>query len=271
MSHALSLCRFELGAALRSRTAPTFAAAFAAASVVVALVGLSAGGVLAIQGFARTSVSLLELVVWVVPIMALITGAIAGADCHELEFAASLPIPRSTLVVSRWIASALTLGAALLVGLGLAGVVIALLAGSADGWRYLRLIGVALVVMAGTLALGIWIGIVARTRLKAVGAAVAVWFVLVIGIDLLAIGSLALLPAGKAGPWLSALLMASPIDSARVLGLSLFQADVVAGPTGAALRQVLGKSGAWALTAALVGWTVVPLALAGRRFSRIDL
>ena len=254
MSHTLSLCRFELAAALRGRTAPVFAGGFALASVAVALVGLSAGGVLAVQGFARTSVSLLELVVWVVPILALITGAVAGADCHELEFTASLPIRRAGIVFSRWLAGTLTLGAALLVGLGSAGLVIGLLAGTADGWRYLRLIGVAV-----------------RTRLKAVGVAVAVWFVLVIGVDLVAIGALAVLPPGKAGPWLSALLMASPIDSARALGLSLFHADVVAGPTGAALSAVLGKAGAWALTAALIGWTLVPLTLAGRRFSRSDL
>lgn len=271
MSPALSLYRFELGAALRGRSGPVIAVAFALASLAVALVGLSAGGVLAVQGFARTSVSLLELVVWVVPILALITGAIAGADCYELEFTASLPIRRSGIVVSRWFASTTTLGAALLVGLGLAGVAIGLLAGSADGWRYLRLIGVALLLLAATLALGLWIGVAVRSRLKAVGVAVAVWFVLVFGIDLIAIGSLAVLPPGKAGPWLSALLMINPIDSARALGLTLFHADIVAGPIGAALRAVLGKAGAWALTGALVGWTLVPLALAGRRFARSDL
>jgi len=271
MSPTLSLCRFELGAALRGRTAPFFAAGFGLASVAVALVGLSAGGVLAVQGFARTSISLLELVVWVVPILALITGSVAGADCHELEFTASLPIRRDGIILSRWVASTLTLGAALLVGLGSAGVVIGLLAGTADGWRYLRLIGVAVLVLAATLALGLWIGVAMGTRLKAVGVAVAVWFVLVIGVDLVAIGALAVLPPGKAGPWLSALLMASPIDSARALGLSLFHADIVAGPTGAALRAVLGKAGVWALTVALIGWTLVPLTLAGRQFSSSDL
>jgi Cu-processing system permease protein len=271
MSHVLALCRFELGAALRGRTAPFLAVGLALAGMAVALVGLSAGGVLAVQGFARTSVSLLELVVWVVPILALITGAVAGVDCHDLEFVASLPVRRSGIVFSRWLAATVTLGAALLVGLGAAGMVIALLAGPADGWRYLRLIGVAVLVLAVTLALGLWIGVSVRTRLKAVGVAVAVWFVLVIGVDLLAIGVLAVLPPGQAGPSLSVLLMASPIDSARALGLSLFHADVVAGPTGAALRAVLGKAGAWTLAAALIGWTIVPLTLAGRRFSGSDL
>lgn len=271
MSHALSLCRFELRSALRGRTPAVLAVGFGLASVAVALVGLSAGGVLAVQGFARTAVSLLELVVWVVPILGLVTGSIAGADCHELEFTASLPVHRAEIVFSRWLASTVTLSAAILIGLGAAGVVIGMMAGTADGWRYLRLIGVALLVLAATLALGLWIGVAARTRLKAVGLAVAVWFVFVIAIDLIAIGALAVMPPGSAGPWLSVLLMASPVDSARALGLGLFQADVVAGPTGAALRAVLGKAGGWALAAALVGWTLVPLALAGRRFSRSDL
>lgn len=271
MSHTLSLCRFELWAALRGRTPAFFAVGFGVASVAVALVGLSAGGVLAVQGFARTSVSLLELVVWVVPILGLITGAVSGADCHELEFTASLPVHRTGIVLSRWFASTVALGAALLLGLGAGGLVIGLLAGTADGWRYLRLIAVALLVLAATLALGLWIGVAVRSRLRAVGVAVAVWFALAVAVDLAAIGALAILPPGRAGPWLSVLLMASPVDSARALGLSLFQADVVAGPTGAALRAVLGKAGGWALAAALVGWTLVPLILAGRRFSRSDL
>ncbi|MEO7986792.1 MAG: ABC transporter permease subunit [Gemmatimonadales bacterium] len=271
MSDSLALFRFELAAARRGKAVPLFAVGFALASVAVALVGLSAGGVVVVQGFARTSVSLLQLVVWVVPMLALLTGAVVGSECHELELVAALPVSRRAVVAARWLAWSVTLGAALLVGLGAAGVVIARLSGGANGWRYLRLIGVAELVLVATLALGMWIGVAARTRLRAVGVSVGVWFVLVIGVDLLAIGALAILPPGRAGGWLSMLLMADPVDSARALGLSLFQTDVVAGPMGAALRQVLGGAGAWALAGALVAWTLVPLAIAGRRFARSDL
>jgi Cu-processing system permease protein len=271
MSDTLALLRFELAAARRGRAAPLFAIGFALAGIAIALVGLSAGGAVAVQGFARTSVSLLQLVVWIVPMLALLTGAIAGSECHELELLASLPVSRRGIIVTRWVAWTLTLGAALLVGLGAAGAVIAVLAGTANGWRYLRLIGVAEMVLAATLALGLSIGVSVRSRLKAVGLAVAVWFVLLVGVDLVAIGALSMLPAGRAGWWLSMLLMADPVDSARALGLSLFQTDIVAGPTGAALRQVLGGAGAWALAAALVAWTLVPLALAGRHFARSDM
>ena len=266
-----ALLRFELAAARRTRTVTLFAAGFALASLVVALVGLSAGGAMAVQGFARTSVSLLQLVVWVVPMMALLTGAVAGAECHELEFVVGLPFERRQLLTAVWAAWTLALGAALVIGLGAAGVVIALLAGAADGVRYLALVCVAWLLLAATLAVGLAIGVTARSRARAVGVAIATWFVLVIGVDLAAIGALAILPPRDAGWGLSLLLLTDPVDGARVLGLGLFRANAIAGPTGAALQRVLGGWGAWALVSGLLAWTVGSLSVAGWRFARKDL
>jgi Cu-processing system permease protein len=266
-----ALLRFEVAAARRTRTVTLFAAGFALASLAVALIGLSAGGAMAVQGFARTSVSLLQLVVWVVPMVALLTGAVAGAECHELEFVVGLPLTRGQLLGARWAAWTLALGAALFVGLGAAGIVIAVFAGAADGARYLALILVAWLLLAATLALGLAIGVTARTRARAVGIAIVTWFVLVVGVDLVAIGVLAILPPRDAGWGLSLLLLADPVDAARAFGLGLFRADAIAGPTGAALRRVLGGWGAWVLVGGLVAWTVLPLLVAGRRFARRDL
>jgi len=270
VTHA-ALFRFEWAAARRGRIVPWFAAGFALAAVGVALAGLSAGGVVRVQGFARTSVSLLQLTLWTVPMLALLLGAVQGAECQELEFLAALPAPRSRLVFGRWAAWTLALTAALVTGFGAAGLVIGTLAGAADALRYLALIGIAAALLAAGLALGLWIGVAARSRARAVGVAVAVWFALVIGADLVGIALLAALPARDATWGLTALLIANPVDAARALGLGLFGADVVAGPTGAALRRLLGGQGAVLLAAALVTWIIVPLRLAGRRFARQDL
>ncbi len=266
-----SLLRFDFAAARRGRLVPLFAAGFALASLALALAGLSAGGVVVVQGFARTSVSLLQLVLWVVPLLGLVLGAVAGVECHELEFVAALPLSRRAIVVGRWAAWVVALGAALLVGLGAAGLVIGSLAGAADGLRYLALIGVALLLLSAALAIGLWIGVATGTRTRAVAVAIGAWAVLLVGTDLAAIAALAILPPGEAAWELSLLLVANPVDSARALGLGLFRADVLAGPTGAALRRVLGGWGAWALVAGLAAWTVGPLVLAGRRFARSDL
>src|SRR5262247_1408006 len=96
--------RFELATARSGRAVLLFAGGFAALSLVVALVGLSAGGVLAVQGFARTSVSLLQLVIWVIPLLALLSGAAAGAECREVEFVFALPVKRADVLLSRWAA-----------------------------------------------------------------------------------------------------------------------------------------------------------------------
>ena len=82
---------------------------------------------------------------------------------------------------------------------------------------------------------------------------------------------LAILPPREAGWGLSLLLLADPVDSARALGLGLFQADAIAGPTGAALKRVLGGWGAAVLVAGLCAWTALPLTIAGKRFARCDL
>lgn len=266
-----ALIRFEWAAARRGRIVPLFSAGFALASVGVALAGLSAGGVVAVQGFARTSVSLLQLALWTVPLLALLLGAVSGAECAELEFLVALPAPRARLLFGRWAAWTLALTAALVVGFGAAGIVIGTLAGAADAARYLALVGVAALLLSAGLAIGLWIGVTARGRARAVGIAVVVWFVLAIGADLVAIALLAILPAHAATWDLAILLVANPVDSARALGLGLFRADVIAGPTGAALHRLLGGQGAVLLVAALLAWTVVPLRLAGRRFARRDL
>lgn len=265
-----ALLAFEWAAARRSRVVPLFTAGFALVGAGVSLAGLTAGGAVAVQGFARTSVSLLQLTLWTVPLLALLLGAASGAECNELEFVVALPVTRAHLVVARWAAWTLALGAGLAIGFGVAGVVIGTFAGAADAWRYLALVGVAILLLAGGLAIGLWIGVASHTRARAVGVAVVTWFALVIGADLVAIALLSVLP--RTATWnLVVLLLANPVDSARALGLGLFRADVMAGPTGAALHRLLGAPGMALLVAGLICWTVVPLRFAARRFTRQDL
>lgn len=266
-----AVIRFEWAAARHGRVVPIFAVGFALASTAVALAGLSAGGVIAVQGFQRTSVSLLQLTLWTVPLLGLLLGAVHGAECAELEFLAALPLPRARLVYGRWAAWTLALSVTLAAGYGAAGILIGALAGAADVWQYLALVGIAILLVATGLAIGLWIGVAARTKARAVGLAVVAWFVMLIGADLVAIALLSVLPAHAAVWNLAALLLLNPVDSARALGLGFFRADQVAGPTGAALRRLLGGPGMLLLGAGLIAWTVIPLRLAGRRFARQDL
>jgi ABC-type transport system involved in multi-copper enzyme maturation permease subunit len=267
----LALARYELAADARGRTLPAFTAGFALAALAIALSGLSAGGSLAVQGFGRTSISLLQLTIWVVPLVALTTAAMAAADGYEMELLAAQPVSRGTLVVGRALGRFLGLALALCVGYGLAGLIIAAGAGVGDAWRFLGLVGVALLLAAVSTALGTLGGVLARTRARALTAAFALWFACTIGLDLLAIALLAALPRAELTRALAALLLLNPVGAARTLGVALFAVDAVAGPLGAALRRVLGPAGGAVLVAGLLAWTAVPIAAAARAFSRRDL
>ena len=266
-----ALVRFEIRSELRGRTLPAFTIGFALLACAVALVGLSAGGTLTIQGFARTSVSLLQLSLWLVPLIALTTSAVAAADIYETEWLTAQPVSRGTLVVGRALGRMLGLGAALTIGYGLAGLLIAGGAGSGDARRFLGMLVAALALVTATTAVGTLAGVLARTRTRALGLAVGLWFVLVVGVDFAAIGLLSVMPRAELTWSLSALLVLSPVDAVRALGAALFDAEALAGPMGAALRRVLGPSGMALLATGLVLWTTVPLAVAVRLVNRRDL
>lgn len=266
-----ALARYELAAEMRGRTTPAFTAGFALAALGIALAGMAASGSLEVQGFGRTAVSLLQLSLWLVPLISLTTSAVAGADAYDMELLAAQPITRGTLVLGRALGRWATVAGSVAIGYGLAGFVIAGTAGIGDALRYVGLIATTVALAATTTALGTLAGVLARTRTRALASGIALCIAMVVGVDLAAIALLEILPRAELTWSLSALLLFNPVASARAIGVGLFDADAVAGPMGTALRRVLGDPGLALLWAGLVAWTAVPLAVAVRCFSRRDL
>jgi Cu-processing system permease protein len=267
----LALARHEVRAEVRGRTVPIFAALFALAAMAIALTGMSAGGSVVVQGFGRTAISLLQLTLWVVPLVALTLSALAASEAYDLEAIAAQPVSRAALVLGgalgRWVA----VSGSLLLGYGAAGLLIAGLAGSGDAWRFAALLATGLGLSAACVAVGTLAGVLARTRTRSLAFAALIWLVFSFGFDLLAIGALSILPRAELVWSLSGLLVLNPVAAARSLGLGLFGAEATAGPMGAALRMVLGPAGLAVLGAGLVAWAAVPLAVATRVFSGRDL
>lgn len=267
----LAVVRYELAVERRGRTMPAFAALFAIAALGLAFTGLSATGSLTVQGFARTAVSLLQLSLWVVPLITLATGALAAADGYDMELLAAQPLRRETLLVGRALGRLVAASGALLVGYGGAGLMIAGAAGTGDAWRYAALVAVTIALAAAGTSLGTLVGVLARTRARALALAFAVWFLLALGFDLAAITAIGVLPRVELSWTLSGFLVLNPVAAARAVGGTIFDAVVISGPTGAALRRVLGPWGQAVLWAGLAAWAALPLALAARIFARRDL
>ena len=268
----LTVAAAEYRAALASRLVQGLGAIFALMALAIALAGLGASGELIVQGFTRTAVSLLSLALYLLPLVGLVLGAHAfGIEDGGTELLLAQPVGRDAVLLGRaaGLAAAVVLVAAS--GFGLAGLVVLGMAGTEGLAGYaLTALGSTVVGLAG-LALGILLGVRSRRRLGAIAKALVAWVILAVLFDFAAIALLQFVGDGEPGPLLLALLAANPLDGMRALGLVGLGADVLLGPTGAALSRLLSPSGGGVLVAAsLLAWCTVPLALAARAFRRKD-
>ena len=264
---ALVVAAAEFRAALAGRLVQGFGVVFALMALAIAGAGLAASGQVVVQGFTRTAVSLLSLALYLLPLVGLVLGAHAfGVEDGGTELLLAQPIARGTVLVGRTLGLAATLVLVAALGFGLAGLVV--LAGAGvEGLAGYALVAVgSTVVGLSGLALGVLLGVRARRRLSAVAMALVAWVVLAVLFDFGAIALLQFVGDGEPGPMLLVLLAANPIDGMRALGLVGLGADVLLGPTGAALSKLLGPSGG----AALLAWCTVPLAVAARIYRRRD-
>ena len=268
----LLIAEAEIRAAVAARVVQVFGGLFALLAIAIAVAGLGASGQLLVQGFTRTGVSLLMLSLYLLPLLGLVTGAGAfGTEHGGTELLIAQPLSRSTVFLGRSLGLAVVIGSVGLAGLGLAGAVVAASAGTAGIAGYAAVVAGTIAVGIAALALGIFIGVVARRRSAAVGVALAVWFCLAVLYDFAAIAVLQFVGNGEPGLLLVGLLAANPIDGIRALLLTVLGADVLLGPTGASVQRLFGpRGGAVAILASLVLALVAPLIAARALFGRRD-
>ena len=271
------LCaRQELLLAVRSRWTQVFAAVFAALSLAVAVSGYVLSGGHGVQDFSRTTASLVQLVLLLVPLAALLMGVLTLLpDRGAAELLFSQPVSRRTILLGRVTGLWVALVAAQLIGFGAAGLVIFSNAGEAGFSGFALLVTGSAILTAVFLGLAalVSVGSAGRRRTRSLSLALVVWFVTAVLVDLAALGVASLLPSGAASRVLIVSVLANPSGAMRtgaflaLEGTAAFGAGSLAllrfthGPAGAALLIVLS----------LLFWAIVPALLAARRLSRTDL
>lgn len=268
---ARTIAANELRTTLRGRMMPAFAALFALLCIGITVAGLGASGQLLVQGFTRTTVSLMTLALYLLPLLGAILGAAAFArDDGGTELLLAQPVRRGEALAGRLLGLAAALLLVALAGFGAAGALVVARTSTHGLAAYAGVAAGAAVAGCIGLAIGSFIGVLARGR-AAIGWALAAWFGAAVLYDLACIGVLQLAGSGQPGPWLVALLALNPMDGIRTLGILALGADVLLGPTGAALQRALGTGGGavWVVASVLL-WLFVPIFAAAWRFRRQD-
>ena len=276
MKHLRLFAQEELVLALRSRWTQIFAVVFGVLSFAVAGAGYVLSGGHGVQDFARTAVSLVQLVLLLVPLTALLIGVLSLApDRGAAELLFSQPVSRRTILLGKLLGLFQALAAAQAVGFGAAGAVVYGQSGSEGLGGFLLLVAASLVTTAVFLGLAALLsaGAVGRKRTRALALALVVWFVAVVLFDLAALGLASLLPSGTASRVLMVSTIVNPIGAVRTGTLLGIEGTGAFGAASLALfRFTRGTWGAGlVLGLSLLFWLVAPTALAVRRLRRADV
>jgi len=276
VSHVALFAREELVLALRSRWTQIFAAVFGVLAAAVAGAGYVLSGGHGVQDFARTAVSLVQLVLLLVPLTALVIGVLSLApERGAAELLFSQPVSRATILFGKLLGLFQALGAAQAVGFGAAGVLVYSQSGSDGLGGFLLLVLASLVTTAVFLGLAAVLsaGCVGRKRTRALALALVVWFVAVVFLDLLALGAASLLPSGTASRVLMVSTIANPLAAVRTGALLAIEGTGAFGAGSLALFRFTGgpRGAGVVLGLSLVFWLTAPALLALRRLRRADL
>ncbi|HSO30458.1 MAG TPA: hypothetical protein VLS28_11175 [Candidatus Sulfomarinibacteraceae bacterium] len=269
----MALAGFQARVLLRGRVAIGSAGIFAAVAGLTAILGLGSFRQVGLGAVGPAAAAIVNLAILLPTAQAVILGALGLSGDRESGFAAMLRargVGPGALVVATWWSVTATAWVSLAVGFGLASLVIAGNVPLADMAVFAALLGTMLLVAAAAAAVGVLVGAVASTRLQAALGAVAVWFVLAIGLDLVVLGLGVFARLGEVAILVAA--AADPFTSGRLAALLLLDAEGgVLGPVGQYLVTRLGSPGAVAAVLATVAaWVAVPLLWAARIEARRD-
>lgn len=253
---------------IRNRWVLAVAVLFALFALAIACFGPAQQGLVGFQGIAPTIASLVSLVIYLLPLIALILGfdsVVGERERGSLDLLLSMPLTRGELLLGKYLGLAAALTLATVGGFGVAGTVLAPQLDANAAWHYAGFIVSALLLGYAFLSLALLISVVSRERTRASGAAIALWFALVLVFDLLLLGGMVLL--GDTVGWLfGALLLANPADVFRML--NIFSSEQLQNYYGLATALPGALTHPVTLCAVMLTWIALPLATAGWLFAR---
>lgn len=220
---------------------------------------------------ARPIVSLMNVVLLVVPLTAVAFGTMHFYNRRELiELLLAQPVDRRELFVGLYLGLVVPLTAGLIIGLGLPAAVHGAWSAELRG-ALLTLIVIAVALTLIFSAMALYVAVRLDDKLRGLAVAIGVWLsfaLLYDGLVLVLISTFADAPLERP---LLAVMIANPIDLARVLLLLQVDVSALMGYTGALFARAFGSSaGLLVAAAALALWVGVPVWLGARAFVRKD-
>ncbi|MHC4341861.1 MAG: ABC transporter permease [Planctomycetota bacterium] len=269
-----TIARHELRIVLRSRWVAVYALVFAALTLAVSYFGLTIIEFTGFQEFDRTAVSLLNLILYVVPLATMLMAVQSfreeGGATDQLF---TEPVTKGEIVLGKLAGLSMAHVLATVLGFGLTGVLVGIEVGDRGLESYLVLVGFTVLVGMVFLALSALLAILSGRRGRAYAVVLVAWFFLVLLFDLLIIGLSFILPEAWANRVAFLGVFLNPVDATRVATMLAIAGKELFGPAGAQLVRGLGgvPQAVVLLCLTLAAWIGIPAVAATITLDRQDL
>lgn len=260
----VTLAQREISDALRNRWFVAYAGAFVVLSVALALLIDSSAGYSGVSGFGRTSAGLINLVLFLAPLMGLTLGAQALTSERErgtLSYILAQPVSLLEVFISKFLGLAIAIAAAIVSGFALATLTISYMSGGKGMDTFLQLTGLTVLLALVSLSVGYLISSLTHRTSTALGAAVVVWLALVMIGDLGLMGTAVMVKLSPST--LLTVTILNPLESYRIASINLLRDSLeLLGPSGLVATDRFGAGTGWVLTGVMLLWLIIPLGIA---------
>ena len=254
---------------IRNRWVLAVALVFTAFALVIAYFGAAQQGSVGFHAIDVTIASLVSLVIYLIPLIALILGfdAIVGErERGSLDLLLSMPITRLELLLGKYFGLAAALTFSTVAGFGLAAIVLSPQLDLNALTHYFGFMLSSVLLGCAFLSLAVMLSVFATDRTRASGLAIAMWFFFVLVFDLLLLGALVVTGGQWGGEVFPYLLLANPADVFRIL--NIFALDDVRTLYGLSTVFPPSLAHPWLLGLVMLAWIVAPLGIANWRFRK---
>ena len=254
---------------IRNRWVLAVAAVFTVFALAIAYFGGAQQGTVGFRSIEFTIASLVSLVIYLIPLIALVLGfdAIVGErERGSLDLLLSMPITRFELLLGKYLGLAAALAFSTVAGFGLVALVLAPQLQLTALFHYFGFMLSSVLLGMAFLSLAVMVSVFAADRTRASGMAIALWFFFVLVFDLLLLGALVVSGGRYGGEVFPYLLLANPADVFRIL--NIFSLEDVRSLYGLATVFPRALAEPWLLGLVMFAWIAAPLGIATWRFRK---
>ncbi|WP_017754183.1 ABC transporter permease [Calidifontibacillus oryziterrae] len=262
----------EILDSIRNRWFYTFLTIFMLLSLSIIYLGIFKSSGLGFESFNKTTASLLNLILFLIPMITLLLGGTSISGEKEqgtMNLMLSKPISATELIIGKYLGIATALIFSIMIGFGLMGMIVAFKVSVVDAKAYLYFVLLSALLSLAFLSISILISVLVSKRITAIIVSTIVWFFFILIYDLVVMAFASFFKGTSMAIFLLISILLNPADSIRILAIVKLGGQTIFGPSLVELtRMITNVSSEVIILTGIVAWIIVPLLLSVFFFKR---